>query len=312
MHSRELMEIKNEIAILPALREKADKLRDRIRDAERWVEKLMEKYKKESLDVEQLKNSSFSAFILKLVGKYEGRLEKEEQEEIAAKLEYDWACQTVEELKKELKETERRLVELKDLERAYDAEIKRREQMILGRMDTELYERYMKLEQEREHVQKQIFEINEAIRAANRAKNTAKSAMGHLDNAEGWATFDLLSRGGIISHLAKYEHIDRAEEDFNALYSQLRELKKELSDIEIYDAPGLSEIDTTTRMVDFWFDNIFTDIRVRNTIRNNIEELRSLYGKLDRIIADLETRKRECIKRAEEIENLQNEVIMSL
>lgn len=62
MDSNKLKEIKNNIAVLPVLRERAEKLRTRIREAEREVGLLMDKYKKECLDVEQLKNSFFLRF----------------------------------------------------------------------------------------------------------------------------------------------------------------------------------------------------------------------------------------------------------
>lgn len=312
MDSNKLREIKNNIAFLPALREKSDKLHARIKEAEREVERLLEKYKKECLDVEHLKNNSFSVFLLKMVGKYQGKLEKEEQEIITAKLEYDRACQNVEELRKELHEIEERIVQLRDQERLYESEVKKREQMLLSQMNTEAYEKYMKFEQEREYVQKQLFEMEEAIRAANRARSTARNVMKHLESAESWATYDVWFKGGIISHMAKYDHIDRAEADFNRLSSQLRDLRKELSDINAYDAPGLAEVDPATRAIDFWFDNIFTDLKVRNRIRDNMDQVRSVYGKLARVITDIESRKRGYQQRLEEIEYLKNELILSL
>mgnify|MGYP000852632939 CR=1 FL=1 len=312
MDSNTLKDIKNEIAILPLLCERADKQRIRIRDSEREVNSLLEKYKEECLDVEQLKESSFSTFLLKVIGKYERRLEKEEQEIITAKLEYDKACQEVQELKVELHEMETRIIALKDKERAYENEIKRREQMLLDKMNPELSGKYLELEHEHDFLQKQLIETDEAIRAANRAKNIAKNALSHLGSAENWATYDAWTKGGIISHMAKYDHIDQAEADFNRLSSQLKVLKKELSDININDAPGLTNIDSTTRAIDYWFDNIFTDLNVRDKIRGNIDQIRSVYGNIDRIITKLENRKRELNSRISKIDYEKNELILSL
>ena len=298
MDSKKLLEIRNNIAALPVLREKSGKLHKRIREAEREVEALLEKYRKECLDVEQLKTNSFSSFLLKMIGKYEGRLEKEEHEILAAKVEYDKACQLVEDLRKELRETENKIIELKEQERVYEAEIKKREEMLLSKMDTEASEQYMKLEEERDFIQKQLTEMDEAIRAANRAKSTAGNVMKHLNSAEGWATYDVWAKGGIISHMAKYNHIDQAEADFNRLSSQLKELRKELSDINMNYVPGLTNIDSTTRAVDFWFDNIFTDLSVRNMLRENI--------------SNIESKRNELRQRLNEIEYLKNELILSL
>ncbi|HZK26571.1 MAG TPA: hypothetical protein VFD00_03395 [Thermoclostridium sp.] len=312
MDSNALKEIKNEIAILPLLRERVNKLRTRIRNSEREINSLLEKYKEECLDVEQLKEGSFSAFLLKVVGKYERRLEKEEQEIITAKLEYDKACQELQDLKEELSEKEKRIIVLRDKERTYEEEIKKREQMLINRMNTELSEKYFELEQEYDFLQKQLIETDEAIRAAKMAKGTAKSAMGHLGSAESWATYDVWAKGGILSHMAKYDHVDKAEADFNRLSSQLKILKKELLDVNINDAPGLTNIDSTTRTIDFWFDNIFTDLNVRDKIRGNIDQIRSVSGNIDRIIRKLENRKREINSKLSDIDYEKNKLILSL
>lgn len=312
MDSNALKEIKNEIAILPLLRERVNKLRTRIRNSEREINSLLEKYKEECLDVEQLKEGSFSAFLLKVVGKYERRLEKEEQEIITAKLEYDKACQELQDLKEELREKEKRIIVLRDKERTYEEEIKKREQMLINRMNTELSEKYFELEQEYDFLQKQLIETDEAIRAAKMAKGTAKSAMGHLGSAESWATYDVWAKGGILSHMAKYDHVDKAEADFNRLSSQLKILKKELLDVNINDAPGLTNIDSTTRTIDFWFDNIFTDLNVRDKIRGNIDQIRSVSGNIDRIIRKLENRKREINSKLSDIDYKKNKLILSL
>jgi len=312
MDSSSLKEIRNNIAVLPVLRERAEKLRTRIKEAERSVGILLERYKKECLDVEQLKNNSFSAFLLKMVGKYEGRLEKEEQEIIAAKLEYDRACQEVKELKEELREIEDRIIALKDQERIYETEVKKREQMLLNRMNNEASEMYMKLEEEREFIQRQLVEMDEAIRAANRARSTARTVLEHLESAESWATYDVWFKGCIISHMAKYDHIDQAEADFNRLSSQLRDLKKELADINIHDSPGLTEIDSATRALDFWFDNIFTDLRVRDRIRDSIDQVEYVYENIINVVKTVEGRKKELQQRITEIEYMKNELILSL
>ncbi len=312
MDSNALKEIKNEIAILPLLRERVNKLRTRIRNSEREINSLLEKYKEECLDVEQLKEGSFSAFLLKVVGKYERRLEKEEQEIITAKLEYDKACQELQDLKEELSEKEKRIIVLRDKERTYEEEIKKREQMLINRMNTELSEKYFELEQEYDFLQKQLIETDEAIRAAKMAKGTAKSAMGHLGSAESWATYDVWAKGGILSHMAKYDHVDKAEADFNRLSSQLKILKKELLDVNINDAPGLTNIDSTTRAIDYWFDNIFTDLNVRDKIRGNIDQMRSVSGNIDRIITKLENRKIEINSKLSDIDYEKNKLILSL
>lgn len=66
MENEKLNEIKNNLAILPVLEGRAQKLRRSISEAEDNVRSLLLKFQQESLDVEQLKKSSLSSTLLKL------------------------------------------------------------------------------------------------------------------------------------------------------------------------------------------------------------------------------------------------------
>lgn len=311
MDNEKLMEIKNSLYAIPVLQERADKLRLRIREAERNVSSLREKYEAECMDVERLEKESLSATFLRLIGKYEDKLEKESREKFEAKVELDKALTQAKELKLELDELTDKISSLKSDERIYEAELKRREQSIINGLNEEASIKYNRLEDERGMLERQIVEIDEAVRAAHKAKSTAKNALAHLESAEKWATYDVWFKSGIIGHVAKYDHIDRAEDDFNRLSLQLESLQKELADIDIKGF-HMDGIDSTTRAVDFWFDNIFTDLKVRDRIRNDADQLRSLYGKIDRTISGLENKKADVRRMIGDVERRKEELLISL
>lgn len=311
MENEKLMEIKNSLYAIPVLQERADKLRLRIREAERNVSSLREKYEAESMDVERLEKESLSATLLRLIGKYEGKLEKESQEKFAAKVELDKALAQVEELRLELDELTGKISSLRSDQRMYEAELRKREQSIVNGLNEEASTKYNRLEDERGMLERQIVEMDEAIRAAHKAKSTAKNALAHLESAENWATYDIWCKSGIISHIAKYDHIDSAGEEFKRLHLQLESLQKELADIDIKGF-HMDGIDSTTRAVDFWFDNIFTDLKVRDRIRNDADQLRSLYGKIDRTISGIENKKADVRRMIDDVERRKEELLISL
>jgi uncharacterized coiled-coil DUF342 family protein len=140
---------------------------------------------------------------------------------------------------------------------------------------------------------------------------TAKNAMDQLDDAESWATYDIWFSKGIFSHMAKYDRIDSAEEQFDRLASQITDLKNELKDINLSVDLSLSSIDSTTRAIDFWFDNIFTDMAVRDQIRDNQDQLRGIYGKIDRVIDKLESIKSDINRQIRETEKKKDDLIFS-
>lgn len=288
MDKNNLLELKNKLSGLPVLQERLKKLKGLINETDAQVNSLLKKYEAESLDVERIQRDSLSTTLLKLVGKYEDRVDKETQEMLCAKMEYDAAVHRTEELKKERGELSKRISDLTRDKRIFEDELQRREELIKSQITGEASKEYRKLEAHQDYLLKQLTETEEALRAATRALETAQRAKGSLNKAEGWATYDMWFGNGIFSHLAKYDHIDSAQSDFDVLSSQIRDLQKELKDINLSADFFPSQIDSTTRAIDFWFDNIFTDMRVRDQIRDNQEQIRNLHGKISRVIGKLE------------------------
>lgn len=312
MDSNSLFELKNKLAALPILEERMKNLLGKIYRAEEDVKSLLRKFEAESLDVDQIQKDSFANTILKLIGKYEGKVNKETQEMLSAKMDYDKAVERVRDLNTERMELGRKISDLNKEKQVFDTEFKKREEWIKSNTTDQMYIIYMGFQTDQDNLSKQIIEIEEAITAAKRVLSTADIAMDHLKSAESWATFDVWSRGGILSHMAKYEHIDDAQNAFYRLTSQVKDFEKELKDINISETYSSIGIDSTTRAVDFWFDNIFTDMRVRDKIRGDMETIRSLYSSVSRAVNQLETNWSEINKRLKEIENKKNDLIMSV
>lgn len=309
MDNETLKQMRSSLARLTIVNKRLAKLRNEIAETEMKVKSLEEKYEKEYIDVEQLKKDSLSVTLLKFAGKYDNKVTKETEEMLAAKMEYDKASARLNELYIERDELGRNKSELNRNKHLYEEELKRRKNKIRNSMNNEASTIYRRYEDEQEVLARQLVETEEALRASRRVKITSASAMKHLDSAENWATFDVWTRGGILTHMAKYNHVDNAQTDFNRLNSRLRDLHKELADVNMH--PGFTGIDGTTRAVDFWLDNIFTDLHVRNRIRDDKERLRVLRGKINNIINKLTDNKNEINKKLDEIEHKKNNLIIN-
>ena len=311
MNSIETAEIKNKILQLPVLEKKLAGLISLIRDEETKLSELLEKYKEESKDVEDLYKDSFSVSILKFIGKYDGKISKENQEMLEAKLMLDKCDERIKALKADKDELESRVNLLKNDEAQFKAELQSRELKIKSNINTELYLKYEHYDSEQEELSRKIIEINEAVAAARRVEGSAAEAIRHLKSAEDWATYDVWTRGGIFSHLAKYEHIDSAKSAFNKLNFQINILNKELADICLTAELNLDGIDSTTRAVDFWLDNIFTDLNVRDRIRGDADRMYTIQNYVHRLIAKLENDKQDAKGQIENIENMKKELLIS-
>jgi hypothetical protein len=311
MNSNKLKEMKQDLSALPILEERMKKLQSMVALAEENLNRLLSGYEKESMDVERLKKDTFSTTLLKFTGKYDNKMDKETREMLDTKIEYDKAIHLVKELSSQFEEIGSRISGLRVEKRIYEAEIKSRKQLLLSEMDNDISKKYKELEKECELLRRQIVEIDESITAANRVKSTASSALKHLKSAENLANYDVWMKGGILIHMAKYEHIDDAEESFNRLSSQLKDLKKELLDIDMIDILGVTSIDSITRIFDYWFDNIFTDSNVLDQIRKNMVEIARLIRKIDEIITKVLKKKEDDKIKVRDIENRMSELLIS-
>lgn len=312
MNNEQLMDMKEKLLSIPMLNNKATALKEKVLDAEATLNKMKAKYTSEQYDVERLEKDSFSTLIIKLFGKYDDKLEKEMNEMLHAKIELDEAFTQLDSLERELSLVNTRLSELKRYKFTYEEELRKREEEIKSKLDSKYYGKYQLLSNEIDFSYNQKIEIEEALTAAKRAKNVAESAMVHLDKAEGIATYDVWFKGGILVHMAKYEQIDEAELYMNSLSSCLKNLQKELQDIQYKDAPRLTEISSTERAMDFWFDNIFTDLNVRDKIRGNIEEVRNIIRKIETIIGKLTNRKDDMIRQIVQLEERKESLLLSI
>jgi hypothetical protein len=311
MEKQKLIDMRNSLTLLPVLQQRMQKLEQRVAEAEKDMQTILQHYNAEAVDVEQMKKESLSNTLLKLIKRYEGKLDKETQEMLTVKMEYDKASDRVSDLQSELYQLNLRIQSLLDNKQVYETELKQREDMVKSSITSKAYLIYRKLQEERGKLDKQLVEIDEAKVVAHLVLSTTQSALNHLESAEGWATYDIWARGGVISHMAKYNHIDDAQADFNRLTYQIKDLKKELADINILETTYNVGIDATTRMFDFWFDNIFTDLNVRDKIRADKEEVSKLMQNIKSIITKLEEVKIEVLGKLNAVENNKKELLIN-
>jgi len=309
---KDLPEIRDNLGSIEPLENKISALNKRLKCAETEVAFLLKKYENESYDVRKMQTEGFSSFILKTIGKYEGRLEKEKQEEIQAKINYDRALADLDEIKQEKQALEVRLSSLHSLALKYESELKKRRNQIQQRLSESKGQQYQKYENEIKDTISQITEVEEALHAANNVKLTAQSAAESLRSAESWSTAEIWLGGGIITHAYKYSHIDKAEDCFNRLSSQIETLRTELEDVRELFVSDFTHISSTQRAIDFWFDNIFTNWSVRSKVRENIDRVRLLQEQIYEIEEKLNEKFNELNLHLARMKRLQEDLLISL
>lgn len=240
---------------------------------------IMEKEKK---DVETLEKTSFSGILAKISGNYDEKRDKEYQEYLDAKLEYDQNSEAVKHLKSELN---RASEEVRNLESDYRSQ---KDHLFIaypeGRVMAE------KIETEKKAWYSLRKELLEAKRAVENVLSLSHSAKKSFESARGWSTYDTFFRGGLLADIAKYSKIDEANNAVSRISSSSNIMNKELRDVDLTFHENMDNIGQGERIFDIAFDNIFSDWNVRSKIQNNLSSLNLYISKLESTLRILDNK----------------------
>lgn len=274
--SNEILELQGDLSIV---QKKLDDASLTYQNRKAQLEEYKTQLAEEKLDVDQLENLSFSKILYKMIGKYEDKYQKEYQEYLTAKRKYDEYAVDIEQLAIEVERYTRELQSKQEQIQIKQKKLRTdyKEGQILARQEDE----------ERQLLYRQKKELEEAIYATDKVLSLANAAKDEYSSAKSWATYDTFCNGGFISDMMKYSKVDKAAEISNQLKSASTRMKKELADVKLVFDVQLDNMNDGTRFWDMAFDNIFTDMNVRNRLAENINQLSSYIVKVEHISDDL-------------------------
>lgn len=239
----------------------------------------------EQADVDKLEGRSLAAFFYNVVGKMDERLDKERQEAYAAAVKYDAAARELELVKDDIARCNSELSTLRNCEAEYEA-VKQEKAAAIKNLGGAVSEEIMATEEALARLAAQETELNEAIIAGNSALRCAQDALSSLSSAENWGTWDMFG-GGLISHLAKHEHLDEAQSSIESLQSALRRFKTELADINIHSTTQVT-IEGFLRFADYFFDGLFADWAVLDSIHNSQRQVQDTRDQIESTLQQLQ------------------------
>lgn len=129
-------------------------------------------------------------------------------------------------------------------------------------------------------------ELHEARDAARDVIVRIDHAMGSLDKASFWGTWDLFG-GDFITSMIKRNRIKESNQDISEMMDALKGLNKELEDVNMVLPAEISDTVSDT-VWDLWLDNIFIDIRVQGEIKDSLKELSGFRASIQDLIAKLD------------------------
>lgn len=129
-------------------------------------------------------------------------------------------------------------------------------------------------------------ELQEAKDAANKVIEKIDRAMDSLDSAEFWGMWDIFG-GDFFSSLKKRNKIEEANEYINDITDSVKVLDKELKDVDMVLPEEISNT-MSDRTFDIWLDNILTDLRVQEEIKDAMEDLREFRNGIEDLLIRLD------------------------
>ena len=301
-----LLELQSQAAMKPSLEVKLTELKHQRQTFESEVTTLRAAFRKEQADVERLEGRSLANYFYQVVGRLDEKLDQERQEAYAAKVKVDAAERELAGIEVDLQSVKTQLSEASVAEAKYRQELEKK-YSALKLSGTDAADQIMKIEQKIAAKEAQKQEIKEAISAGCSADSTEDRVLSELKSAEGWNTWDMFGGGGIITHMAKHEHLDSAQDLVSNLQGKLRRFKTELADIRITASMQVN-VDGFLRFADYFFDGLFADWAVGDKISQSIssvtETKRQIVRTLDKLREMEKATDGEIVKLHQKLDNL--------
>lgn len=291
-YQEQLDQLRERIARKRKLSTEISALEDQRASLATRVQQLKEETYQEQLDVDKLENFSAAKLFAQIMGNLDERLEKEHSELYAAALRYDSARQELHAVEADLAARREELSLLGNCEAEYDRLLEARARELRQDPQSPAARRLLALEERQAQLASREKELQEAIQAGYDALSDISSIESALSSAEGWGTWDVFG-GGLISDMAKYSHLDDAQQQINGLQRSLSRFRTELADVDIRTGIQI-EVDSFLRFADYFFDNIFTDWAVLDRIRRTQSQIHEVDGSVRTILSRLERDLEQC------------------
>lgn len=248
-------------------------LRVRIDETIGQVSALRARHASEQQDVTRLEGLSLTRVLASLRGARDDLLARERAEADAAAYRLAEAEARLAALRREQDAAHARLRQLSKAPSAYAAMLDEKEQHLRTSGDPR-GARLLQLADERGRLTGELREVAEALAAARTAQDALAEVRRELGSASGWSTYDTFFGGGAFGSAMKHSRLDTAAQAAAHADRCLAVLRTELADVPgpPLTAPRLA-VGGLTKFVDVWFDNIFTDLAVRERIKQAQENV---------------------------------------
>jgi len=128
-------------------------------------------------------------------------------------------------------------------------------------------------------------EIDEAIRAGDKALISLRLAQEKLSSAKNWGILDIFG-GGLITNMVKHSKINDASSYLREAKDSLRVFQRELKDIPDFTALEI-DIGSFLSFADFFFDGFIADYMVQTKISDAKDKINEAIIRVESLLREL-------------------------
>jgi hypothetical protein len=242
----------------------------------------------EANDVERLQSLSLTSILARLNGSRDDQLARETAEHEAAQYEYATLQGRADTDQRVVDGLAARYAEMPATQARYDAALVVKERRLVT-AGGEHATRLSTLAHQRGQLTAELAWLEQARAAGRRAAQHLAAAATELDSARSWSAYDTWFDGGIIASVVKQSRLDDVAMRIGDADAALAQFTNELSDVHMSGVRDV-ELGHLTRVFDVWFDNIFTDLAVRERIIDAQAAVQQAIDGVHRIQARLRDR----------------------
>lgn len=209
---------------------------------------------------------------------------------VRAKLKYEEAAATVEDMEEEIREKRQAILQLGDLRRKYNRLLEEKKQLMEEHGSVMNEKLYSTLE-EKELLRAYLKELREAIHVGETVVSALQQAENSMNSARNWGTFDMLG-GGMIATAIKRSNMNDGNSYIHEAQKRMRRFEKELKDVQYYSQDLKVETGSLLTFADYFFDGLIVDWLVQNKIVNSLNEISNQIRSVNSILNQLRQQER--------------------
>jgi myosin heavy subunit len=270
---------------------------------------LQSQYQLEQKDVGKLEHLSLSRVLVTLRGSHEEALAREQAEAHAVQLRLADAQARLDAVRGEHQAALAQANRLSSAPNDYAALLTEKERHLTESSDPRRAT-LLSLADERGRLTAELGEMQAAMQAADAARQALSLVEDKLGSASSWNTYDTFFGGGMLATAMEHSRLDDAAQAAAEADRRMAVLRTDLTQLDQVEATSpMITLSSATRFMDLWFNNIFTDLAVRDRINQGQQNVAQSLQMVSAVEERLKAQSADVQSRLTEIEGQRRDLL---